>query len=140
MKVLYEILEDKLGLFDSNYQYIFDSMLEYGVYNKIGLSFIGVTLLMMAAFYYLYKNPYAKITHWFLALIISAVIGSWMTYSLSRNGLAEYILDSDQAVVSFTNNLILAYTGINFVLALIFGFIASFALRLGSKVQPHLPF
>lgn len=141
MVVIYENLEDILGLFNSDFQYLFDSMREYGVYNKIGLSFIVITLLVFSGFYFLYKNPYAKLfPHWVLTLAISAVFSAVATFIIVREGLAEYLLDNDPKVSDFANQLVLSYTFINFVLAVIFGILISQLLRLGSKVQPHLPF
>lgn len=141
MEVIYEFLEDAFGIFDENFQYMFDSMREYGVYNKMGLSFIAITLLVFAGFYFFYKNPYAKLfPHWVLTLAISAVFSAVATFIIVREGLAEYLLDNDPEVADFANQLVSSYTAINFGLAVIFGILISQALRLGSKVQPHLPF
>ncbi|MGW8123621.1 hypothetical protein ACV07N_13265 [Roseivirga echinicomitans] len=141
MKIIYENLEDLFGLFDSNYQTIFDSMISYGLYNKIGVAFLIASILFFAPFYFLYKNPYARLfPHWTVTLLVSSLIASTATFFILRQGLAEYILDSDQEVVAFTNNLILFYTITNLLLAALFGLAISFLLRKGSKVQPHLPF
>ncbi|MEB2787323.1 hypothetical protein [Algoriphagus persicinus] len=141
MEALYENLEDIFGIFDEKFQYIFNSLREYGVYNKIGLSFIAITLLVFAGFYFLYKNPYAKLfPHWALTLAISAILSAVATFTIVREGLAEYLLDNDSEVADFANQLVSSYTFINFVLAIIFGILISQVLRLGSKVQPHLPF
>lgn len=141
MEILYENLEDLLGLFDSNYQYIFNAMLEYGVYNKMGYSFMGINLLIFVGFYLLYKNPYAKFfPDWILALVISGILSAAITFFIVREGLAEYLLDNDPEVVDFANTIVWSYTFINLALSLFFGLIASYGLRRFSKVQPHLPF
>lgn len=141
MEALYENLDEIFGIFNENFQYIFNAMYEYGVYNKIGLTFIGVTLLVFVGFYFFYKNPYARFfPHWILTLVISGVLSAIITFFLVREGLAEYLLDNDPEVADFANQLVSFYTFINFVLAVIFGILISQALRLGSKVQPHLPF
>lgn len=141
MEILYENLEDLLGLFASNYQYIFSAMFEYGVYNKMGYSFMGITLLIFIGFYFLYKNPYAKFfPDWILTLVISGTLCAAVTFFIVREGLAEYLLDNDPEVVDFANKMVWSYTFINFVLSLFFGIIASYGLRRFSKVQPHLPF
>lgn len=141
MNILYENLEDMLGLFDSDYQYIFDALLDYGVYNSLGFSFIGITLAIFIVFYYFYKNPYATFfPHWTITLLIATISSAVATFFIARTGLAEFLLDSDPNVSEFANDLVIAYTLINLVLALIFGFVISYLLRLGSKVQPHLPF
>lgn len=141
MEILYEYAEDILGIFNSDFQYIFDSMREYGVYNKIGFSFLGITLMIFAGFYFFYKNPYAKLfPHWVLTLILSAIFSALATYIHVREGLAEYLLDNDPQVADFAYQLVWSYTSINFVLAVIFGVFISQVLRFGSKIQPHLPF
>jgi hypothetical protein len=141
MEALYENLEDIFGIFDENFQYMFNAMREYGVYTKMGLSFIIITLLIFSGFYFFYKNPYAKFfPHWILTLLISGVLSAIVTFSIVRQGLAEYLLDNDSEVADYANQLVFSYTFINFGLALIFGFLISYLLRMGSKVQPHLPF
>lgn len=141
MEALYENLEDIFGIFDENFQYMFNAMREYGVYNKMGLSFTMITLLIFSGFYFFYKNPYAKFfPHWILTLFMSGVLSAIVTFSIVRQGLAEYLLDNDSEVADYANQLVFSYTFINFGLALIFGFLISYLLRMGSKVQPHLPF
>jgi hypothetical protein len=141
MEVIYEFLEDVFGIFDENFQYMFDAMREYGIYNKMGVSFLAITLLIFSSFYFFYKNPYAKFfPHWIFALLISGVLSAIVTFSVVRQGLAEYLLDNDPETSDYANQLVFSYTFINFGLALIFGFLISYLLRWGSKVQPHLPF
>ncbi|SDD65057.1 hypothetical protein SAMN04488104_104418 [Algoriphagus faecimaris] len=141
MEVIYENLEEVFGIFNENFQYIFNSMYLNGVYNKMGLSFIAITLFVFAGFYFFYKNPYAKFfPHWVGFLLISGALSVVVTIAIAREGLAEYLLDSDPEVVDFANKMISFYTMMNLCLALIFGFLISFVLRLKSKVQPHLPF
>jgi hypothetical protein len=72
--------------------------------------------------------------------LISGVLSAIVTFSIVRQGLAEYLLDNDSEVADYANQLVFSYTFINFGLALIFGFLISYLLRMGSKVQPHLPF
>ncbi len=141
MEILYENLEELFGMFNSDFQNIFDSMRDYGVYNKIGLSFIVITSVLFLGFYFFYKNPYAKLfPHWILTLLVSGLLSAFAAYFIVRTGLAEHLLNGDSETVNFTESLVLSYTFMNLVLALIFGFLISQALRLGSKIQPHLPF
>lgn len=141
MEVLYENLEGIFGIFDAKFQYIFDAMLQYGVYNKIGITFFVITLMVFAGFYFFYKNPYAKFfPHWVGVLLTSGILSAVATFFHVREGLAEFLLDNDSEVADFANQLVFSYTFMNFGLALIFGFLISQVLRLGSKVQPHLPF
>ncbi|NVJ48371.1 MAG: hypothetical protein HWE07_14650 [Cytophagia bacterium] len=141
MEVLYENLEDIFGIFNSDFQFLFDSIRDNGVYNLMGFSFLAITFFVFAGFYFLYKNPYAKFfPDWVLALVISGVLSAIVTFSIARGGLAEYLLDNDPEVVDFANKMVWFYTMMNLGLTVIFGFLISFVLRLKSKVQPHLPF
>tara|TARA_R110001599_G_scaffold242579_1_gene442218 strand:- start:28132 stop:28554 length:423 start_codon:yes stop_codon:yes gene_type:complete len=140
MAWLYQFLEDILGLYKEEFEFIFNRMYEETIYTKMGLLTLLISGGLMALFYFLYNNPYAKLLHWITAMLISGVIVSIITFGVITSGLADYLVDSDLEVQDFTKNLRFWYAGLNFVLACICSFLWSLILRKWSKIQMHIPF
>jgi hypothetical protein len=140
MAWLYQFLEDILGLYKEEFEFIFNRMYEDTVYTKIALLAIFISGGLMSLFYFLYNNPYAKLLHWLAAILISGVIVSIITFSVVTSGLADYLVDSDLEVQDFTKSLRIWYVGLNFILACICSFLWSLLLRKWSKIQMHIPF
>lgn len=141
MDWLYQKLEDLLGLYKNEFEVIFDKMYDEGIYNFIGVTSILVPLGLLVLFYYAYRNPYAKVfPHWSVILGGAAILVCIITYFKITNGLAEFLVDDDQATQDYARKLIYWYTGINAFLTIIFGFIFSLGLKTKSKMYTHLPF
>lgn len=148
MHILYENIENLLNIYKIDFDYIFQTMFENGTYNYLGLVFIFVPLVLLLAFYLIWKYPYGKLWHWILYVIIIAVIVgavSWqVTYSAIFNSgiieLEELINSNTDGYADFAFSLLPKYALINSVLAIFVSFIYSLILKRFSKIQIHLPF
>ena len=140
MASFYEFFENMLGFFNNDYAIVFQTLYENGGYNDMGLILIIIPVLFLLLFYLIWKYPYATIVHWFLYISLIALIVGGSTYGAVRLDVADYLVDTDPEVVDFTNSLVLKYTLLNIILALVISFLYSLILKLISKVQMHLPF
>lgn len=140
MASFYEFFENMLGFFNNDYAIVFQTLYENGGYNDMGLILIIIPVIFLLLFYLIWKYPYATIVHWFLYISLIALIVGGSTYGAVRLDVADYLVDTDPEVVDFTNSLVLKYTLLNIILALVISFLYSLILKLISKVQMHLPF
>jgi len=134
--VIYE--NDIFGIWSQGYRPIFTKLFVQGGYMNMGLIFIFIPIVLMAAFYFLWKYPYGRFWHWvvWLALILLIVFASTIGYA---NGfLAEYLLNPETK--EFTSSIIRRYAWINTFLGMIIGFLFSLLFKQASKIQTHLPF
>lgn len=142
------IYENLFGLYNSEYQLIFDALYEDGGYNLLGITFIAVPLVMFAAFYFLWKNPYGKFWHWFLWLIIVSLITGGISWGIANNeiflsdnqALIDALADPESGYEEYTNSLPIKYALCNELLGIVVGFVYSLILKQFSKIQIHLPF
>lgn len=142
------IYEALFGLYDSQFSLIFDTLYDYGGYNLLGITFILVPLLMFAAFYFLWKNPYGKFWHWFLWLIIAFLITGGISWGIFNNeiflsdnqALIDALADPESGYEEFAKTLPLKYALFNGLLGVAVGFVYSLILKQFSKIQIHLPF
>lgn len=124
------------------FQYFFDS----GFYVMLGMIFIFVPLLLMAAFYYFCKYPYGKWWHWLLwFFIIIIVVFGWTfgyanTFILNSNEQEMITCNGVQECSDYIKGLPLEYAKANAILSLFVSFIGSLILKRFSKIQTHLPF
>lgn len=145
---IYQGIEDMLGLYNSDFELIFNYLFDEGGYNKFGFTLILVPLIIVAIFYFVYKYPYAKKWHWGLMLVISSLLVFGITLNFANieilapqnDELMQAMSDPESGYQIFAETLPIKYSLINAILSLILGFIASFAMRPFSKCQKHLPF
>ena len=140
--------EKFLGLFNQDYYLIFEALKEYNGYLYMFLSFTIIPLLIFILFYLLYKNPYAKLLHWVITLVFSAVATGIVAWWIANNqifnsyspDLIEALSDPELHYEEYAKGLCRQYAIYLFVLSLIMGFIYSLIIKRFSKNQIHLPF
>jgi MFS superfamily sulfate permease-like transporter len=135
----YEFFENLFGLFKNAFAFVFQQFFNNGGYNTLGWILLLVPLIMLAIFYFLWKYPYANFWHWLIYIGIIALIVGGITYNSVALKLDNYLVDSDQLIVDFTNTLVLSYSILNACLSLLVSYIFSFILKRKSKIQMHLP-
>jgi len=113
-------------------------LLNNGVYAKLGYLMLGIPLLMMVAFYILWKYPFGKVYHWVLWWILGGVLVSIFSYQILGAELAQYLYDPTNypECNSFVNNIVI----VNGFYGLASGFIFSMILKQFPKPQSALPF
>ncbi len=135
----YEFFENLLGLFDTNFSIVFQTLFNNGGYNTMGFILIGIPLVFLILFYFLWKYPYATFWHWFIYIGFIALIVAGLTYSMVSSGISKMLVHSNPLIAEFSESLVLSYTILNACLSLIVSFIYSLILRKFSKIQMHLP-
>ncbi len=106
----------------------------------MGMILIIIPLVILLLFYLVWRYPYGTKLHWFITIIIIALIVGGSTYGAVRLTLADSLVSQDPNIVDFTSLLVFKYTMLNATLSLIVSFLYSLGLRQFSKVQMHLPF
>jgi len=142
------IYEALFKLYDSQFSLIFDTLYDYGGYNLLGITFVLVPLVMFACFYFLWKNPYGKFLHWFIWLLLAALITGGLSWGIANNeifasnnqALINALSDPSSGYEDFANTLPIKYALFNSLLGLFVGFVYSLILKQFSKIQIHLPF
>lgn len=137
---LYNFIEEKLDLFNNQFNLIFRSLYDQGSYTNMGLMFIIIPIIGMALFYFLWRYPYAKRWHWVVYMLVLVIIAAGLTLNHIRLELASFIISTDVETADFANSLTLKYTFINAILTLLVAITISFVFRPFSKIQMHLPF
>ncbi len=143
--IIYEVW---FGLWESEYDVIFQTLFDYGGYNLLGLTFITVPLIIFASFYFLWKYPYANLWHWVLLLLVVFIVTGVISWGISNNeiflsdnqSLIDALADPESGYEQFANTLPLKHALTNGFLSLILGFFYSLILKQFSKIQIHLPF
>lgn len=141
------VYESWIGLYNSNFDLIFTNLFEHGGYITLGFTFILIPIILWSIFYFLWKYPYGKLWHWFLWLIVSAIIVSIISYSIANTeifasgnqALNDAIADETTGYKNYASSLPLSYALYNGLFAIIIGIICSFLMKQISKVQIHLP-
>jgi hypothetical protein len=145
MYVLYSIV---LGFLNANSYPILDYALDQSnTYFKLVLLCFVLPILYWLVFYKLYSNPYSKLFHYLIALLLSLVLIGFLSYSLvnealwgSNNQALNDLLASDQPAIEIADALPLYLSIYNVILSAILGFVYSIFLKRFSKIQMHLPF
>lgn len=142
------IYESVFGLWNSQYDLIFQVLFDNNGYTMFGLTFLLMPLLFFIVFYLLWRYPYAKIWHWFLWLVLTSIVTGLITSGIAYNEiflsdvqeLNNAIATPSSGYEDYANSLPLKYALINGGLALALGFVYSLVLKQFSKSQIHLPF
>ena len=147
MKEIFAFIYDTLfGIFDPNYYLIFNHLYDNGGYTSMGFILLLVPLLCWLLFYFLMTYPYGKFYHWFIVLLVTALVVFGLTYgaanteifSSNNQNLNNALSNSNFS--DFASSLPIQYALINGLLTLIVGFLYSLFLKRFSKIQTHLPF
>ena len=141
------IYETIFGLYNAQFELIFNELYENGGYILLGLSFFTLPLFMFIIFYLLWKYPYGKLWHWFFWLLITVVVTIGISWGIASNeifssdnqALNEALLDPDSGYIVYASTLPPKYALINGGMSLFLGFIYSLILKQFSKIQIHLP-
>ena len=142
------VYETWFKLFNQDYNLIFSTLFDDGVYANLVLSLLFISFLFWALFYYFLTYPYGTFLHWIGWLIISALVVAIVTYSLvnagifssSNQSLNDALADSSTGYADFGESLPMKFAFYNGILTLFIGFIYSMVLKQFSKIQVHLPF
>jgi hypothetical protein len=145
MYLLYSIV---LGFLNANSYPILDYALDVSnTYFKLVLLCFVLPILYWLVFYKLYSNPYAKLFHYLIALLLLLVLIGFLSYSLvnealwgSNNQALNDLLATDQSAIEIADALPLYLSIYNVILSAILGFVYSIFLKRFSKIQMHLPF
>ena len=133
------IYENNLfGIWEEQFKPIFDKLYTEGGYISLGMIFILVPIAGMALFYWVWRDPYARLWHWLVWLAVLTLIVSFWTRGYTNSFLAEFLTNPETE--EFTRSLASRYASINLFLGLITGFLISLLLKMTSKIQKHLPF
>jgi hypothetical protein len=142
------IYETLIGIYNSQFQLIFQTLYDFSGYIKLGLTVLVIPLLLWFLFYFFWHYPYGKFWHWILWLIIIAASVFGCTYGIANHdifasnnpALNEALKASSSGYKEYASNLILTYAIVNSLLSVPIGFIYSLFLKQFSKIQLHLPF
>jgi hypothetical protein len=130
---------------DPELQVIFNTLYDYGGYNKLGLSFILIPLLCWMLFYFVWRYPYGTYKHWLISFLITIVIVFSASLSIARiEILASSNPDlinaiSDPQIEAYARSLPVKYAFVNGFLTILLSAVYSLILKQFSKVQAHLP-
>lgn len=142
------IYENYLNIYNSDFDVIFQTLFDSSSYLSFGLIFIIVPLVFFFFFYFIWKYPYGKLLHWFIALLITFLVVALSTVGVANN---EIFSSNNPELINLINNhetgydqyakaLPLKYALWNSIFGAILGFIYSLILKQFSKIQIHLPF
>ena len=142
------IYEAWFKLYDAQFSLIFDTLFDEGGYVLMGLTFLILPILLWVLFYYVWKSPYGKVLHWFLWLVVVAVIvggacgiiANYEIFNSENKGLIDALTDQESGYGDYVFSLTLKYALANGGLSIVMGFIYSLILKQKSKLQIHLPF
>jgi hypothetical protein len=131
------------GAFNLIYKQMF---LDQG-YIYIGLLFLLIPLVVLAAFYFERWFPYMKWWHWGIAVLVSSILVFGSTVAVfnikilatSNPDLANALANPNSGYLEHAKSLRYLYGVINVGLALICSLIYSAALKRFSKLHSHLP-
>ena len=142
------IYENLLGIYNPDFDVIFQTLFDSNSYPVFGLIFIFVPFALFFGFYILWKYPYGKFGHWFIWLIIVFLsVGSitWFTanneiFSSNNPELINLINNQETGYEQYARSLPIKYALWSSVFGITLGFIYSLFLKQFSKIQIHLPF
>lgn len=108
------------------------------LYNTVGLSMIGITLVAVAIYYKVLMRPsLAKVGSWVVALIINALVVAIVAFSLPSNSISADAVCPDQ---TFTYTDIAVFSVIVAFWSAVLFFLLSLAARYISPVGRYIPF
>ena len=142
------VYETWFNLFNQEYNLIFSTLYDDGIYTNLLLCLIVIPFLFWVIFYYFLTYPYGTILHWIGWLIISALVVAIVTYNIVNAGifssnnqsLNDALADSSIGYAAFGESLPMKFALYNGILTLFIGFVYSMVLKQFSKIQVHLPF
>ena len=108
-----------------------------GGYTYLGLIMLSSSLIVMLIFYYLWNPIFGRWYHWGMMLLMSAIIAFAASYGVLNEELIRYLNDPDYSDVDF---FIITISGMVAFYALVFSFILSFVIRIGSSNNKANPF
>ncbi len=147
------IYEMWFGLWDENFQLIFNLMYDTNGYLKIGIIWLLVPIVLNALFYFLWKNPHSKFWHWLVWQIVIGAIVLGVDWTIAENIVfyppqywanAQQLLnaygDPNSGYGDYASWLTMVYGLVSGGLALVMGFISSMIYKFFTKHHTHLPF
>lgn len=106
-------------------------------YFILGLIILITSIIVMAAFYYIWNPTYGRWYHWIFMVALSAVIAAGIAYSYLTDLLIQYTNNSEYpGTESFISNMSLVTALYTFLFALL----SSFIIRIGSSKNKANPF
>jgi hypothetical protein len=141
------LYETFLNLYNQKFVLIFSALYDGGGYTELALSFIVIPFLFWFLFYYLWTNPYGRLWHWIVWLVVISVIVFAVSYAVADNkifasndqALNNALADTSTGYQNFAASLPFNYAFYNSIFALILGLIYSLIMKQWSKKQIHLP-
>ncbi|WP_149277657.1 hypothetical protein [Pareuzebyella sediminis] len=143
-----ELYEVWLGVYDTKFVLIYQTLYEEGGYLWFGLIFILIPLLLLILFYFLWKYPYGRFWHWLLWWLIISLVVAFVIWRVSEvaifdsnnQSLTDALADLETGYDRHARTLPLQYAIYSSLISLGLGFIYSLVLKRWSKIQIHLPF
>ena len=80
MKEFFALIYDTLfGIFNQDFDIIYTHLFDNGGYTNMGLIFIITPFICGFLFYFFWKDPYCKLLHWIIWLLISIFLVFFIT-------------------------------------------------------------
>jgi len=99
-----------------------------------------VSLIMIILYYYIIDRPRtAKLSWWLIFLLLNSIILSILAYVIANNTIIDDYLSAGNPVPDYSIDLIY-FSGMNFLIALLFFLIFSSLLKWKSRNSSHVPF
>ncbi len=144
------IYDRVFGIYNTQYDLVFQHLFDNGSYIKLGLLFILVPLTFWTLFYYAWRYPYGRIWHWLIWLVVTVIVVFGATYGIANKeifssdnqDLNDALADAATGYENYASvfpSLPLLYALINSLLAITVGVILSLIMKQFSKIQTHLP-
>lgn len=141
------LYETALGLYNPDYNLIFETLYDKGGYVLLGVSTVLIPLVIWTLSYRLIKYPYAKLWHWIGLLLIISIVVAAASMGIVNNEiytsgdpLISALGDPESGYKGYADSLPVKYALRNGILSILISFISSLPLKRISKSQTHLPF
>lgn len=140
------VYDSIFNIYDANISNVFNYFFGSGFYVIMGTIFVLIPAILMAVFYFLWKNPYGRWFHWLITLTITVIVVAISTY-----GYANYFINysnaqdmlncyADETCQSLIKDLPFDYAIANLVSSAVISIVLSVIFKQFSKLQAHLPF
>lgn len=111
------------------------------LYGTIAISSIFLAVIFPALYYYVIDKPStAKISVWFLMILIGGVIAFLIAYVSSNNGLTEVFADIGEPVPRQFSSDMLIFGLVNAMLTMLLIILLSIPLKIKSTNSSYIPF